>query len=409
MAQQGDAVRLAELYRAAESASPSVAAARANRDAAAAREPGAGLLADPYVELGVMGLSLPDLAADMPTSMVPLVRVMQMVPLPGKLGAASEIARQDTRIAEAAVDEALWAARARIAMAFYEVQAIDEHLHVMHETLRLLTDLRAVTQAMYASGEGRQSDVLRASVEIARMDADITRMQAMRTAAEAALGAALGIVSLRIDNAALSPLPATLPPIDTLVAWADASRPMLRAARAMVDRAAAGRDLARRELLPDLTLSLEYGRQPTEMGTDHMVGVMVGFSVPVYAGRRQLPMRAEAEAMQRTAEAELTQERAEAVARISVLLAELERGRALLRTYRSEIMPQARANVSSALASYRSGGVDFMTVVDAQMAVNEFEQEVHELIADYGTAIGELEMNIGRDLPVTDAIDTEIP
>ena len=406
---QQEAVRLAELYRLAESASPRTAAARASSAAVAARESAAGLPPDPYLEVGIMGLSLPDLSADMPTSMVPTIRLMQMVPLPGRLGSASEVARQDTRIAVAAADETLWETRARIAMAFYEVHAIDEHLHVMHETLRLLTDLRAVAQARYASGEGRQSDVLRAGVAVARMDAEIASMYAMRAAAEATLAAALGDRTFRIPSAALSPLPAILPSVDTLVAWADESRPMLRGARAMVDRAEAARDLARRELIPDLTVGLEYGRQPSGMGSEHMLGLMVGFSVPVFASRRQLPMRAEMEAMQRMAEAELAQERAEVTARIRTLVAELERIGALLRMYRSEIMPQARANVESAFASYRSGAVDFMTVVDARMAVNEFEQEVHELIADYGTAISELEMTMGRVLPVTDAIVTEIP
>lgn len=408
-AQDGGAIRLPDLYDVADSTSPRVAAARESRNAIAAREPVARIPADPYVELGVMGLSLPDLSADMPTSMVPVVRLMQMIPAPGTRRAAGAIAQQDTRMADAAADEAVWETRVRIAMAFYEVQALDEHLHVMHETVRLLANLRAVAQAMYASGEGRQTDVLRASVEVARMDAAIARMQTMRTAAENVLAAALGIESFRIDRAELSPLPASLPPIDTLIAWAEASRPMLRGARAMVDRAAAARELARRQLFPDLTLGLEYGRQPSQMGSDHMIGVMLGFSVPVFVGRRQIPLRAEAEAMQRTAEAELAQGRAETVSRIRSLVAELDRIRTLLDMYRGEIMPQARANVESAFASYRSGAVDFMTVVDARMAVNDFEQEVHELIADYGIAISELEMNVGRALPVTDELDTEIP
>jgi hypothetical protein len=42
--------------------------------------------------------------------------------------------------------------------------------------------------------------------------------------------------------------------------------------------------------------------------------------------------------------------------------------------------------------------VDFMTLVDARMAVNEFEQELYGLQAEYGQLLAELEMAIGREL-----------
>ena len=410
-AQENEPLRIEDLYELAAVTSPRVAAMRASAEAVAAREPSAGIPSDPYLEIGAMNLSFPGLSANMPTSMVPTIRLMQMVPFPGKLGASAGMARQETRMAEARADEAWWETRADLGMAFYELYALDAQLEVMRGTLRLLADLETVARAMYASGEGRQSDVLRASVEVARMDADIRRMAAMRIAAEAELAAALGDSAFAVAATVLSPLPAMLPAVDTLVAWAEVSRPMLRGARAMVERAGAARDLARRELWPDVTVGLEYGQRPgdMDMGTERMIGVMVGFSLPVFASRRQLPMRAEMEAMERMTLADLAQERADVAARIRGLVAELDRVRSLLALYRAEILPQARANVESAYAAYRSGSVDFMTVVDARMAVNEFEQEMHQLIAQYGAGITELEMNIGRELPVVDAIDTEAP
>ena len=408
-AQVNEPVTLEALYEAAAARNPRVAAMRARADAVGARQPSAGTPADPYIEIGAMGLSLPGLSADMPTSMVPVIRVMQMVPLPGKLGASEEMARQDARMAEAEADAAWWETRAAIAMAFYETHSIDAQIGVMRETLRLLDDLQTVARAMYASGEGRQSDVLRASVEVARMDAEVRRMTAMRASAAADLAAALGDTALLLPSTSLSALPASLPGSDTLVTWAESSQPMLRGARAMVDRAAAARDLARRELWPDVTVGLEYGQRPGEMdmGTERMVGLMVGFSVPIFASRRQLPMRAEMEAMERMAAAELAQQRVQVAARIRGLVAELERARSLIGLYRAEILPQARANVESAYSAYRAGSVDFMTLVDARMAVNEFEQDVHELIAEYGSGISELEMTIGREIPLADAMDME--
>jgi outer membrane protein TolC len=99
------------------------------------------------------------------------------------------------------------------------------------------------------------------------------------------------------------------------------------------------------------------------------------------------------------AQADLADMRAQVDARIGELLAELERTRTLVELYRTEVLPQARANVESSFFSYRVGAVDFMTLVDAQMTVNGYDQELYGLLAEYGRSVAELEMTIGRELP----------
>ena len=111
--------------------------------------------------------------------------------------------------------------------------------------------------------------------------------------------------------------------------------------------------------------------------------------------------------MARMAGAELDDARARVDARLTELLAELERARSLVRIYRGDVLPLAEAAVESALSSYRVGAVDFMTLVDAQMTVNRYRQELITLVADYGQLIAELELAIGRELPTTSDLLTE--
>ena len=61
-----------------------------------------------------------------------------------------------------------------------------------------------------------------------------------------------------------------------------------------------------------------------------------------------------------------------------------------------EVMRHAMA--ASSLSSHRVGSVDFMTLVDAQMAVNGFQAELDQLLADYGKALAALESAVGRTL-----------
>jgi cobalt-zinc-cadmium efflux system outer membrane protein len=398
----GTELTLQELYRLAAQRNPRIAAARAYSEAAGAMEASATLPPDPVVEIGVMNFSIPGFSADMPTSMAPSIRAMQMLPFPGKLALTGRIAERTKAIRETQAEEVWWEVRGRVAMAFYEIYSVDRELAVMSETLGLLEDFERVARSMYAAGTGRQADVLRAGVEIARMDAEIERMQAMGKVARASLNALLDRPGdTPVPEAVFPPLPGELPPMDSLRAWADASRPLLAGGRLEVDQSGTRRDLARRELWPDFSVGVEYGRRSTaDMGVERMGSVMLGFSVPVFARSRQFRMRDEAAAMERMARADLTEKHAWVEGRIAGLVAELDRTRTLIRLFRIEVLPQARTNVESAFTSYRSGVVDFMTLVDAQMSLNRYEGELYRLLAEYGTGLADLETTLGREIPL---------
>lgn len=403
-----EGITLDEVYRLAAERNPRLSASKSLAEAVAARQPGASVLPDPSLQLGVMNLSLPSLGADMASSMAPSVQLMQMVPFPGKLGLSGRIAEKSTAMAQANAAEAWWEVRSDGAMAFYELYEADRQIAVMQETLRLLEDFEQVAKAMYSAGEGRQSDVLRANVEVARMGAEIRRMEAMRRAAASRLN---GLLNRPADTPVPTPefgtLPLDLPGADTLFAWANETRPMLERSRLSIEQAGAQRDLAKKEIWPDLVFGVQYGQRPGDMGTERMGSAMVGFSLPIFASKRQLRMRDEAAAMEQMARAELTEMQANVDARIGELLADLERDRTLVLLYRTDVLPQAEANVESAFSSYRVGSVDFMTLVDARMTVNRYEQELYALLADYGRALAELEMTVGRKLPRTASILTE--
>lgn len=102
--------------------------------------------------------------------------------------------------------------------------------------------------------------------------------------------------------------------------------------------------------------------------------------------------------MKRMAEADVAQMRAETRGKIGEAYANLLRARNLAQLYRSTVLPQAEAAVASALSAYRVGSVDFMTLLDNQMTVNKYRQELFALDADQGKAWAELEMLTSRVL-----------
>jgi outer membrane protein TolC len=360
--------------------------------------PGASRPADPELQLGFMNYSLPRLTPDATLGMTQL-QLMQMVPTRGKLAAASGAARARAGAAHARAADSWWEARAAAAMAFYERYEQAGAVTIARETRRLLEDVASVASSMYRVGDGRQSDVLRARVEIARMDEEVVRMLAMLAGATARLAATADTSSDAVEGMPLLPVvPDSVTSVSALEQVAFDERPMLAAGVADVRAADAEVRLARRELWPDLQVGVQYGQRRMEGGVDRMGSLMIGASLPIFARSRQLRMRDEAEAMRAMAEAELSVMRAETRSRIAEVHATLESTRRLRTLYRTTVLPQSEATTTSALASYRSGAVDFMTVIDNRMSVNRYRQELLALDAAEGRAWSELEALVGRAL-----------
>jgi outer membrane protein TolC len=410
-------LRLGTVYDELRKASPRIQAAEALARAARSRISSAGLPPDPQVQFGWMNYELPSLKPMEVLGMKQL-QVMQMLPLGGKLGLSRRIARERATAQSERAQDAWWEVRALAAMPFYELYRADQSLAVMRETLRLLSDIHEVADAMYRVGNANQADVLRAQVEIARMTEDTLRMQSMRIAMAARLNAILDREQLAsVPSPALPAFPKTVPSLDSLEQLAYAARPMLRAGAADLSAAKSMERLARKELLPDLQLGVQYAQRgklvsAADMssgavsGTERMGSLMIGASLPVFARSRQLKLREEAAAMRQMATAELTEMRANTRGALGERLADLIRARRLAELYRNTIIPQSRAAVSSAFAAYRVGKVDFMTLLDDQMTVNKYRQELVALEAEEGRAWAELEMLTGTALIDSAAIQT---
>jgi outer membrane protein TolC len=407
LAAQTEPTRLADLYARVARSNPKIAAAQALVRASRARVPGAMRPPEPELQLGIMNRSLPGLGPMQPLGMTQL-QLMQMVPLGGKLRLAGRVAGARADATSARAEDVLWELRAQAAMAFYDLYAVDRQREVARETLRLLQDIARAAEAMYRVGEGRQADVLRADLEVARMAEDTLRMQAMRETTTARLEALIGPSGGEQPISVVRPqFPDTLP----VRAWVDSvaveNRPMIRAGLHEVQAADASATLAKKEIIPDLQVGVQFGRGSSTM-TDatgmtsttaaNMGSLMVGASIPVFARDRQYQMRNEADAMKAMAIADVSAMRAETRGKIGEAFAELNRARHLARLYRTTVIPHAEATVASALSSYRVGKVDFMTLLDAQMTANKYREELFALEADEGKAWAELEMLTAHEL-----------
>ena len=392
-------LRLGDLYHDLRAANPRIAAAGALAEAARARVAPAKRPPDPRIQFGLMNRELAGLGYNVPLGM-DQVQLTQMLPIAGKLGLAGRAASARASAEEARADETGWSVRAQAAMRFYDLYRIDGALGVARQNAGILEDLGKVAGTMYGVGTGRQADVLRAQVEVAKAQEEIIGLEAERVRALAQLNALLARAPDADPGLPVLPrFPDSLPPLGDLLREASSGRPMVQAGEADVRAADFTARGAHREIWPDLEVGVVYGQQPMPGGgTDRMGSLMLGASLPIFAGSRQFAMRREADAMRTMAQADLAEMRAATEGRVGELYAEVERARRLGALYRTTVLPEADATVESARVAYRVGAIDFMTLLDDQLTANRYRQELFALDAARGSALAELEMLLGRAL-----------
>lgn len=400
-----DTLTLARAVALARANNPMLAARQLEVRAAGARIGPAGALPDPMLTIGAMNYMLPSLSATRDPLSMNQVTLIQTLPINGSLGFLRAAARSDSARTAYGRDAAVLQIERDVRATYWELYHDDRALEVMARRLTVLREIATVAMTMYAVGTTVQSDALRAQVAITRLSQEVVEMELQRYAAAAQLNALLGRAAETpvaipsasghaVHGAAVRALEMPEPePLDSLSALAEARSPEILAARAAVDAARASWGATRRNTRPDLDLGVAYGQRP---GSNDMLSLMVGVSVPVFRRARQYQLRDEAHAMAGAAEQDLVAARLQVRSVLATARAQAATARRLVALYDQTLVPQASATYEAALAAYRVGRVDFATLLDAQTSLLEFEHDLHGYEAMYGTAAAELDRLTGR-------------
>lgn len=400
--------------------SPALRAARARVDAARMRIGPAGARPDPVLMAGVQNFPVTDPGfSDFMT--MKMIGVGHTLPFPGKLSVRTRAAEYEVAAATARLEAAHLTVAREVRSAYYDLVFADQAFDIVRRNQEILTALVPVSEAHYSSGMGNQADVLRLRVEAARLADEATVLTEERRATLARLNAALSqpsdaavavptlperIARLAVRDSttriafvssalgsrvADSPIPS----VDSLQAIANRHNPSLRAHEAMIAVQAARVELARKEHLPDFDVSVQYGQRD---GFSDMVTATVSIPLPLQKGRNQDAQVAEARSELAALEAEHHTMRHELAAKVAELHSALERGRSQLALYVKAILPQARATLSTASVGYQVGRVEFISLLEAQATLFEYETQYHGALTDFAKTLALLEEQVGAEV-----------
>ena len=416
----------------AQSINPTIRATASRVDAARARLGPAASWPDPMLMAGIENLPLgkessPSAMSGMTSSTGPdpmtmrMIGVSQTIPYPGKLSLQRRAAERDVEVREAALDGARRQITRDVKDAYYEVAFLDQAVSIAERNSAVLGNLIKVSETRYEVGTAGQQDVLNARVEATRLGETAADLRAQRLAALARLNALLlrpsetpiedAIIPSRVVRAAVpdstreihfassalgSPVTdSPLPPVAELQEMAVGSNPELREQEAMIAGQTTRLELARKSVLPDFDVSLQYGQRPAR---PDMLTATVSVPLPVFKRSKQNQDVAANQADLAALEAERTKKQADIRSQVAELSSALERSRTQLALYVRAILPQSRAALASATASYQVGKVEFLTVLNDQATLSNYETEYFRALSDFAKNVAELERVVGKEV-----------
>lgn len=363
-----------EALRAAVNEQPQVRARELQLEARRSVADAADELPDPRLRAGIQNLPVTGPAAfeidrQLPTQIQ--VGVEQDIPNLAERHARARMATADIDLASAQLTRAQLTARLGAGEAWISLAYTQQALNVIDEALRQIERLVPLARSAVAAGSARPAE----SLEIRRA---VLEVEDMRTRLEGDLDAARAMLAryAAVQGAvATGAIPAADVDAERLRATLELN-PDIILAIAQVRQADARIDLARSEKRPDFGINVSYGRRDPMFGD--VVSVMGSITLPIFAGRRQNPRIA-------AAEAEASAAQAIQLDRLRELQAQFEADLAAWRSaYRQwqrateELLPLAQSRADLERASFAANRAELLDVIEAIKALALLQIEILE-------------------------------
>ncbi len=353
-------------------------------------------LPDPKLNLNLLNLpiSKPSLSREGMTQTQ--LGISQALPYPGKLSLRAKSAEFVAEAAAYDVEEARIRLRRDVRLHWWSLLYLDHALRIVARNQVLLRQLVRIADSKYKTGQGLQSDVLLAQLELSKLlDAEIA-LQGARRDQQAALNTLMGreadapiVLPKHVPESLPSP-----PALDELQHQALDARPWLHAQQRRIDAAKARVELAEKDYYPDFSIGANYGMRA---GRSDLTGVMFSMSLPIFTDSKQDRALAQRQAEEARATFQWEDRRLQIERDLAQAHSDYRAAKRQALLFKSGIIPQATQTVASMLASYQVGKVDFLNLVRSQITQYNYETQYWRALASAWQAWARLEAAVGRD------------
>jgi cobalt-zinc-cadmium efflux system outer membrane protein len=318
----------------------------------------------------------------------------QEIELGGKRRRRVEQAQAELEAAEGRLRRTERLLSAQVQVAFVEALRARELVEVEQANTELARKLAEVARKRFDSGSATQIEVNLALAQMGRDERTLYLTQGADSQARAFLAETIGLDPADPPEPAgeLEVPSASLPSLTELMGAALELREDLKSLRQTLRAAQAQREVAKREVVPNLHVGASYEK---EEGTDRIVGASVGIRIPIF--NRNAGAIAEAEALQRQVQAE--EEAVEMQVRQEVVSAR-SRYQAAASSVQGfkQVIGNLGENLDLLQRSLEAGKIGWAEVLLFRRAFTDAQRDYVETLADARIAGIELELASGRKL-----------
>jgi outer membrane protein, heavy metal efflux system len=363
------------------------------------RVPQSGALDDPRLKIGLNNIPSDRFSFKDEDMTTKEIGISQMIPLWGKLSSRE-------RIAQIEYDKSLERVRGeRVSMLhmlrtnIYEIQRIEATTAILNEIkerLKLLIDGQI---AANKAGTGSLDNVIKANIEYTMIDEEVIDLKQMEREAKQEIGYLVGgDFELKID-AVTAPAAQELD-IEKIRQSIHDANPDLKIAR--LDREMADEEilLKQKENYPDVEIGLSYMQRdsgPNGPRSD-MVSAMASINLPIWSKKKNDPMVMEMQKKSEAAANIILDKTNELDSRAEILISQINKWHDLFMLYQGRVIPQASLALETNMAQYKTGKIEFMSVIDTIRQLLTYNKELVTMSSEYHKANSELNALLGLEI-----------
>lgn len=327
----------------------------------------------------------------------------QAFPWFGTLGAKGTVALETAHAAYEEFRSAKLKLFYEVKKAYYDYYVLGREIEIAGANIELLEFWESVARAKYRAATGEHRDLIKAQVELGILEDRLLSLEKMKNPSVAALREALGLL-----DATDLPVPGEIPDIassidaDTMKSDIIRNNPGLRAVAHLVSREQASVRLAGKKSLPTFMLGIDYiqtgdAADPAmiESGKDPWI-LSASVTLPIWFGKNRAA-RDQAKARLRMARHDHSNRRNALIALAERVVFEYEDASRKVELYQGGLIPKAEQSLNASYAAYRAGEADFLSVIDAQRLLIDFQLQLEYARARKATKLAEIEMLSGRE------------
>jgi outer membrane protein TolC len=330
--------------------------------------------------------------------------LMQMFPWFGVIEARTDAAAAEAKAAHKRFEAARLELFYKVRDSFYEYAFIAQALDLTKQNLELLKHFEEVARTRYKTSAGSHPDIIRVQIELATLEDKLKTLEQLRMPIVTGLNS---ILNRKTDL----PLPwpekvkFNLVKIDRSAVTAKmiADNPELQALDFEVAAARAKLELARKKIYPDINIGVDWIQTDgaltagtRDSGKDPVIA-MLSLNLPIWTDSYKAA-QLQARAQMRSRSARKNQNRNDLVTRLEKTLFEFEDSARKVELYKGILIPKAQEMLEASEVAYKAGTVDFLSLIDAQRTLLEFELSLERAVTTNLQKLAQLEMLTGGEL-----------